>query len=484
MMNYEKTAREILANIGGAENVETVTHCVTRVRFVLKDESKADAKALKAIDGVMTVIQAGGQYQVVIGNEVEGVYDAVLKEGNLKGGGEVEADDDDKLTSGDKLVEAAHAHKAKQNVISRFLGLIAGIFAPALGILTASGMIKALLVILSLTGVLSTDSGTYIILSAVGDAVLYFFPVVLGWSSAKKFGMPDVYGIVLGAILEYPTIITLAGADPIGTLFEGTFLEATYSSTFLGIPALVRDYSTTVVPIILLTWVASYIYKWLNKKLPALLRTFFVPFLTLLIAAPLGFLVIGPVAMFIQNCISAFVIWLVNLNAGIAGLVLGSMWSLLVMFGLHWAVIPFFAINIAEYGYDVINPLIFAGALASLGSVIGVIIREKDPKEKSIEIPAAISTFFGVNEPALYGVLIPRKKVMWTCFLAAGVGGMIAGFSGAKLWAFSASGILGLPGFINPAGIDAGFIGLCIGGVVAFVMGLVTAMMIGAEKDA
>lgn len=474
--DYPQTAREIITGIGGRENVRSVSHCVTRVRFVLKDEGKADDAAVEKTEGVMKVIHAGGQYQVVIGADVNNVYNAVLAEGKFRDGGEVPADED-------ALVAAAKAHKAKQDPITRFLGLISGIFAPVLGILTAAGMIKALLVLLRLAGVMSTDSGTYIILSAVGDAVLYFFPVALGWSAAKKFGIPEAYGIVLGATLEYPTIITLAGGEAIMTLFTGTFLEANVQTTFLGIPVMLRDYSTTVIPTILVVYAASLLYKWLNKTLPPMLQAFFTPFFTLLIAAPLGFLIIGPVAMMIQNCISAFVIALVNLNAGIAGLVLGSLWSILVMFGLHWAVIPFFAINVAQYGYDIINPLIFSGSIASMGSVIGLLMREKDNTERSIQIPSLISTFFGVNEPTLYGVLIPRKKIMVTCFLGAGIGGAIAGFSGAKLWAFGASGILGTPCFINPAGIDGGFIGLMVGAVAAFAFSLVTAMMIGPKKD-
>ena len=187
--------------------------------------------------------------------------------------------------------------------------------------------------------------------------------------------------------------------------------------------------------------------------------------------------------MFIQNLLSQMVIALVGFNTGIVGLVIGSLWSVLVMFGLHWAVIPFFAINIAQYGYDVINPLIYSGSIATMGALIGVIIRERNAEERSIEVPALISAFFGVNEPALYGVLIPRKKVMLSTFLAAGIGGAIAGFSGAKLWAFGASGIFGTPCFINPAGIDAGFIGLMVGAVVAFFFAMGTAMFFGAGKD-
>ncbi len=477
-MNYKTAAEQILRGIGGKENVSTVMHCITRVRFVLKDESKADDAAVKGIDGVLGVVKQGGQYQVVIGKEVEGVYKAVLEEGQLRDGGEVEA------TDGDKLVNAAKDHKNKKGVLNALLGTVSEIFAPTLAILTAAGMIKAMLTLLSLVGVLAKDSGTYTILSAVGDAVFYFFPVVLGWTSAKKFKLPEIYGLIIGCIMCYPTVVALASADAVGTLFAGTFLASDYTTTFLGIPTLMRSYTTTVVPIILVTWVAGYIYRFLNKNIPAVVRAFFVPFLTLLIVAPLGFVVIGPVAMVIQNTITVLVQWLVGLNAGIAGLVLGSTWSVLVMFGLHWAVIPFFAIDIATYGYDVINPLIFAGAVASMGSVLGVLVREKNLKERSIQIPALISTFFGVNEPSLYGVLIPRKKVMLSCFLGAGIGGAIAGFSGAKLWNFGASGLLGLPGFISPNGIDAGFIGLVAGAVVAFIFCFATAFVIGPKKDA
>ncbi len=477
-MDYKATAKQILEGVGGRENVSSVLHCITRVRFVLKDESKADDAAVKNIDGVMGLVKQGGQYQVIIGKEVEGVYDAVVEVGNLQDGGEVEE------TDGDRLVNAAKEQKNKKGVINTLLGTVSEIFAPTLTLLTAAGMIKALLTLLKLVGALSTESGTYIILSAVGDAVFYFFPIVLGWTSAKKFKLPEVYGLIIGAVMTYPTIVSLAGADAIGTLFAGTFLASDYQTTFLGIPVIMRSYTTTVVPIILVVWVTGYIYRFFNKYIPQVLRTFFVPFCTLLVAAPLGFIVIGPVAMVIQNTITVVVQWLVGLNAGIAGLVLGSTWSVLVMFGLHWAVIPFFAINIATFGYDVINPLIFAGSVASMGSVLGVIAREKNVKERAIEIPALISTFFGVNEPSLYGVLVPRKKVMLTCFLGAGIGGAIAGFSGAKLWNFGASGVLGLPGFISPNGIDAGFIGLVGGAVVAFIFCFVTSFIIGPKKDA
>lgn len=482
-MDYNKTAREIIENVGGRDNIRSVMHCVTRVRFVLKDDSIPVDKNVEAIDGVMKVVRSGEQYQVVIGAKVNSVYKAVLEEGNIPDGGVLDIDEGDTKKE-DKLVAAAKKQKAKQDPITKFLSLMSGIFAPVLGVLTASGMIKAILVLLNLTGVLATDSGAYVILNAIGDACLYFFPVTIGWSAARKFGMKDIYGIVLGCVLVYPTLISAAGGDAITTLFSGTIFAADAQLSFFGIPVILRDYSTTVIPIILVVWVASLLDKWFEKHIPDLLQAFFVPLLTLLVSSVLGLLVIGPVAMLIQNLLSAGAQALVHLNAGIAGLIIGSLWSILVMFGLHWAIIPFFAIDIATYGYDIINPLIYAGAVASLGSLIGVIIREKNVKEKAnIEIPALISTFFGVNEPALYGVYIPRKKIMVTCFLGAGIGGMIAGFSGSKLYSFGASGLFGTPCFINPAGIDGGFIGLMVGAAVAFVFSLVTALIIGAKKD-
>lgn len=475
--DYSQLAKDIIAGIGGKENVISVTHCVTRVRFFLQDESKANDETVKKLKGVLSVVHAGDQYQVVIGAAVNEVYAAVIKEGGFKDGGKVAAEKQD------ALVAKAKDAKGKDNLLNRLLGTVSAIFAPVLGALVAAGLIKALLVLLTLLNAISTESGLYIILTAVGDAPLYFFPVILGWSAARKFGLKEVYGLVIGCALVYPSLVSAAGGEAISTLFSGTFLASDVQLTFLGVPVVLRDYSNTVVPIILIVWVTKYISGWLDKVIPSVLKSVFVPFLTLLICVPLGIIVVGPIAMILQNTISAVVQLLISLNAGIAGLVVGAIWSILVMFGLHWAVIPFFAINIAQYGYDIINPLIFAGALASMGSLIGVIIREKDQDEKSVEIPALVSTFFGVNEPALYGVFIPRKKIMGTCFLGAGIGGMIAGFSGAKLYAFGASGIWGTPCFINPAGVDGGFIGLMVGAAAAFAFSLITALVIGAKRD-
>lgn len=466
-MRYERLCKDIIANVGGKENVISVMHCITRLRFSLKDEGKANTNVLKNMEGVMDVIKANGQYQVVIGTHVEDVYNDLIKIGNF-------------TSESDTNKESI---ENKKGIISAFLKLISEIFQPVLGTMTAAGMIKGILALLTITNVLNKEDGTYVLLSAVGDSLFYFLPIILGYTSAKRFHVKEVIGMTLGGVLVYPTVVSLMSGKELYTLFSGTMFESHVYTTFLGIPVILQSYASTVIPVILIVYVASHIQKFLDKVLPSMIRSFFVPFLTLLIAAPLGLLVVGPVAGLLQNILGASVNGLISLNAGIAGLLLGAFWTILVMFGLHWGVIPFFAIDVATYGYDVINPLIFSGALASMGSVLAVIIKTKSSKERNIAIPALLSTIFGINEPALYGVLIPRKKIFIATLAASGVGGAIAGFTGSKLYAFGASGILGLPCFINPNGIDAGFIGLIISGIAAFVLAFAAAFIIGDKKE-
>lgn len=467
-MKYEKLCKDIIKNVGGKDNIISVTHCVTRLRFKLKNEEIAKTDTIKNMDGIMEVIQTGGQYQVVIGTHVGDVYNELMEIGHFSNNESVEKNEE-----------------KEGGILSKFLILMSGIFQPILSVLMASGMIKALLKLLVLVGWMSDQSGTYTILSTLGDALFYFFPIAVGWSSAKKFGLKDIYGITLGACLTYPSIVALSSGKALYTLFSGTIFEASVFTEFLGIPVILpgAGYASSVIPIILIVYFCSKVYKLLDKSLPSMIRSFFVPFLTLLVTLPIGLIVIGPVAMLLQNILGAAINWIIGINTGLAGLVIGSLWSILVMFGLHMPIIMMFNVNISTYGYDVINPLIFSGALASMGAVLGIIIRTKSVKERNIAVPAFFSSFFGVNESALYGVLIPRKKVMISCFLSAGIGSMIAGLCGAKLYAFGASGPLGLPCFINPIGIDMGFIGLCIGAVVSFILALVCALTIGDKKD-
>ncbi len=470
---YDALCATIIENVGGKDNVQGVTHCVTRLRFKLKDESRANTQVLSNTKGVMQVIQTGGQYQVVVGPAVDEIYKVLVDMGGFN-------------TVEVASTEGEEDNGEKQNIFSRFLVMMTGIFQPILSMLMAGGMIKALLVLLTtVMGVVDENSGTYLILYSMGDALFYFFPIAIGWSAARKFGLKEIYGIVLGGVLVYPTLVAVTSEASLYTVFAGTVFESEVYTTFLGIPVIFPStgYTSSVIPIIVIVWVASLLYKFLNKHLPAMLRSFFTPFLTLLITAPIGLLLIGPIAMILQGLITSFMTFIINLNAGIAGLIIGTFWSLLVMCGLHMPVIMMATLNITEYGYDIIHPLFFTGAIASVGACIGVLIRAKTADERSEIIPSAISSFFGINEPTLYAVLFPRRKLMVGTFLSAGIGSMICGFAGTKLWTFGASGILGLPCYINPAGIDFGFIALLIATGVSFVLALICGLMFGGKKD-
>ncbi len=472
---FDQLCAAVIKDVGGKDNVINVTHCVTRLRFKLKDESKTNTGDLQKTKGVMQVISTGGQYQVVVGPQVDEIYKALCEMGGFSAA---------EPTGAEQQQEGGD--EKKQNIFSRFLVMMTGIFQPLLSMLMAGGMIKALVVLLTTVfGVVSEDSGTYLILNAMGDALFYFFPIAIGWSAAKKFGMKEIYGIVLGGVLVYPTLVAASAEEALYTVFSGTVFESAVYTTFLGIPVIFPEagYTSSVIPIIVIVWVASLLYKWLNKHLPAMLRSFFVPFLTLLIIAPVGLLAIGPIAMVLQGLLSTFMTWIVNLNAGIAGLLIGTFWSLLVMCGLHMPIIMMATLNIAEYGYDIIHPLFFTGAIASVGACIGVLARVKSNEERSEIIPSMISSIFGINEPTLYAVLFPRRRLMIGTFLSAGIGSMICGFAGTKLYSFGASGILGLPCYINPSGIDFGFIALLIATGVSFVLAIICGLLFGGSRD-
>lgn len=469
-MKYQQLCDEIIAKIGGKENVKDVSHCITRLRFHLKDESKAQTEELKATKGVVDVIQAGGQYQVVIGSTVEAVYNDLVQIGGFDAQPALDIDEGDDVKKGDPF--------------SRLLAVISEILQPVLGVLMAGGFIKSMLALASVAGWLAKDSNTYVVLSAIGDSVFYYFPLIIGWTSAKKFGLKPVMGMALGGILVYPTLVALTGADPLYTIGTGTIFESNVYGDIFGIPLVMQSYASTILPAIFVVWVAAKMHKFFVNILPAVVSSFFANILTLFICGILGLVIIGPVMTVLSNIVAQIILALISFQPAIAGFVIGTFWSLLVMFGLHWGIIPLWFLDVATYGYDLINPLVYAGGCAIAGAVLGMIIRTKNGEENAeVNVPALVSSIFGVNEPALYAILLPRKCLMWATFLSAGVGGAVAGLMGAKLYSFGASGPLGFPSFINPAGIDTGFIGLIASGVIAFILALIAACVLGSKKD-
>lgn len=399
-MKYQQLCDEIIAKIGGKENDKDVSHCITRLRFHLKDESKAQTEELKATKGVVDVIQAGGQYQVVIGSTVEAVYNDLVQIGGFDAQPALDIDEGDDVKKGDPF--------------SRLLAVISEILQPVLGVLMAGGFIKSMLALASVAGWLAKDSNTYVVLSAIGDSVFYYFPLIIGWTSAKKFGLKPVMGMALGGILVYPTLVALTGADPLYTIGTGTIFESNVYGDIFGIPLVMQSYASTILPAIFVVWVAAKMHKFFVNILPAVVSSFFANILTLFICGILGLVIIGPVMTVLSNIVAQIILALISFQPAIAGFVIGTFWSLLVMFGLHWGIIPLWFLDVATYGYDLINPLVYAGGCAIAGAVLGMIIRTKNGEENAeVNVPALVSSIFGVNEPALYAILLPRKCLMW-----------------------------------------------------------------------
>ncbi len=458
MGKYEKLAKDIIQNVGGKENVNSLEHCVTRLRFRLKDENKANTDVLKNMDGVVTVVKSGGQYQVVIGNHVPDVYAEV----NAAGGFAAESGSSD-------------AGGEKGNLFNRFVDMISGVFAPTLGVLAATGMIKGFNALFLTLGWLTEASGTYQILNAIGDCLFYFFPVFLGFTAAKKFGANHFIGMAIGASLVYPNIagITSSGAEPLYTLFGGTLFESPVYITFLGIPVILMTYSSSVIPIIIATFVASKVEAFFKRTIPSVVRTFLVPFCTLLVVVPLTFIFIGPIATWAGTLIGNGVLAIYNLSPIVAGIIIGGFWQVFVIFGLHWGFVPIAINNLTLLGSDPVLAATFGASFAQTGVVLAILLKTRNQKLRSLSIPAAISGVFGVTEPAIYGITLPRKKPFIISCIGGAVGGAIIGAMGTQGYRIGGLGVFGIPSYIGPNGIDAGFYGAIIGIVVSFVLGLV-----------
>jgi beta-glucoside PTS system EIICBA component len=466
-MKYEQLAKDIIKHVGGKENVISVVHCITRLRFKLKDESKAKTDVLKNMDGVITVMQSGGQYQVVIGNHVPDVFKAVLDVGGFQSQTSVE-DEDGK----------------KQGIFNSFIDMISGVFAPTLGLLTATGMIKGFNALFVALGLYNNTTGVYQILNAVGDALFYFFPIFLGFTAMKKFNGSQFIGMAIGASLVYPALSGLRAGEPLYTLFEGTMFQSPVYITFLGIPVILMSYSSSVIPIIIASFVGAKLEKWFTKVIPDVVKTFLVPFFTLLVIVPLTFIVIGPIATWAGMLLGNASVWAFDLSPVFAGFVVGGLWQLFVMFGLHWGLVPIGINNLSVLGSDSLLAFTSATSLATTGVVLAIFVKTKQQKYKSLSLPAAISALFGVSEPALYGITLPLKKPFIITLITSAVGGAIMGLMNTKIYMMGAGGIFGIPSKISPTeGITTGFWGGIIAMAVNLVLGFTLTYFFGLGNE-
>ncbi|WP_031555332.1 beta-glucoside-specific PTS transporter subunit IIABC [Lachnospira multipara] len=452
---YDGLARIIIQNVGGKSNIANITHCVTRLRFTLKDVSKANTDILKETDGIVTVLNSGGQYQVVIGNHVPDVYKTVVEVGHLESLATAESADSD---SGEKV---------KTNPFNAFIGIITGCFTPFLGVLCAMGIIKGVLALLVAVGVLASDGtdATYNILYSLGDSAFYFLPPIIGYTAAKKFKMPEIEGLLLGCAIIYPYLSTTSGYA-IDKLF--------------GIPVVMPssgNYTSSIIPIICGVAFAAWIRKYIAKIIPDVIKTFFVPLITLFIAFVMTIYVIGPVSALLADWIGAAFNAIAGFNNIVYGLFVGFFWQILVMFGLHWALVPVAMVAINSGQPDTILAAMFATTFAQTGACIGIWIKTKDKKIKGLAPSAIISGVCGVTEPAIYGLTLPKKSPFFRTCAIAGVGGAVLIASGVRAYTMAGMGIFGYTAFITHDNSTKGMVIAAIVSVCAVVAGVISELL-------
>lgn len=429
-LSYDELATFIIKNVGGVDNIKSVIHCITRLRFYLKDESQANDDILKNQRGILNVMHASGQYQVVIGDGVANAFDAILKRFPEL----ANTDDDDVATTTQQT-----GGNPFSRAIGNLIGFITGSMSPVIGVIAASGIIKGLLALLTLPqlgSLLSTKSAIYITVSAMADSAFFFLPVLVGFSAAKRLGSDPIIAAVIGGVLAYPQIVTWGKAGKVmfslgGLKFQ--FLNYTYS----------------IFPMILAAWLAMKCEKWLKRVLPTYLQMIFVPLITILIVATITLVVTGPIIQTIANGLAVLINWLVSVSGWLGGFIIGGLYQVLVIFGFHWGVVPLVAQQIASTGQSAINAIVCSTMIAQGAAVLAVAIKSKKSDIKELGFAAMISAFCGVTEPAIYGVNLRYKKVFISGSIGAAFGGLVTGLMHGTMFGFT-GGLIGFSSFFNP----------------------------------
>jgi len=453
-MDYSSLAKQLISEVGGKENIRNVTHCMTRLRFVLKDDKVPNTKNVKQIPGVLGVTISGGQYQVIIGTEVSKAYDKVYEILGIQ-----------EQQTPEEIID----DNEKAGLFNRFFKLISGIIFPVMGVMAAVGIMKGLLAGLTSFNLLSTENGTYQILYAFADGFFYFLPIILGFSAAVKFKSNPYIGATIGAALVYPNIVTLYN--------EGTNI------TFMKIPVVLTSYGNSVFPIIAAVALAAYVERRVKKVVPSSVQLFLTPFITLSITVPLTFLVIGPIMTYISDILASSTQAIYGFSPIITGIILGAFWQLVVIFGLHYAFIPILINNIATMGEDPINAILNVTVFALAGAAIGFALKQKNKVKRSLGFSTGLTGLFGVTEPIIYGIALPYKKPFIAAFIGGGIAGGITAAMNAKMFGFGGNALFAAPLFINPEGIDVSFTAYLIASTIAFFVPLLLTYLFVSRDD-
>ncbi|AUO65996.1 PTS beta-glucoside transporter subunit IIABC [Citrobacter freundii complex sp. CFNIH2] len=456
-MKYHELATEIVNNVGGRGNVVSLVHCSTRLRFKLKDKSKADAEVLKSNPGVIMVVESGGQFQVVIGSHVSDVYQAVC---------EIVGINDDK--------PLAEIPGEKVTLLSRLIDIVSAIFTPFIGLMAASGILKGLLALSLVCGWLTEKDGTYKIWFAASDSLFYFLPLIIGYTAGKKFGGNPFITMAIGGSLLHPVIMqSLQSAGNLVLVGEH----------FLGIPVILINYSSSVIPIILASWASSWIERQSNKIIPATVKSFITPLLCLAITVPLAFMLIGPAATWLSKMLAYGYQAVYSVAPWLAGGLIGSIWQVSVIFGLHWGLVPLIINNFTVFGHDSMIPMILPAVMGQVGASLGIFLKTRDIRLKMLAGSATTVGFFGITEPAIYGVNLPyRRPFLFGC-IAGGAGGAVVGFFNTQVYSFGLANLFTLIQTIPPSGIDSTVWGAALGLAISLVLACVMTFIAGVPAE-
>ncbi len=449
--NYEELAKKIIGLVGGEGNISNVTHCATRLRFNLKDESKADTEAIRNTAGVVGVTSANGQYQVIIGAEVTQVYEKLTAQ----------------LHSLDDA--AASANGPKGSLASRLIDTITGIFTPILPPLTAAGMLKAVLAVLVAFKLVSSDSSTYQVINFMADATFYFLPILLANSAAKKLGCNPYLAMMLGGILIHPNFVSMVSASQ----------ESGVAITVFGLPIYNATYSSSVIPILLGVLLMSKVEPLANRVSPKAIRFFTAPLLTALIVGIATLCVLGPIGYIISNILASAINGLSTIAPWLAPTIIGALLPFLVMTGTHHALTPIGINNRMTIGFDtIIYPGQLASNVAQGAAALAVSVKTKDSERKQLTSSTGITAVCGITEPVLYGVTMKIRTNMIAAMVGGGVGGFFMGLMNTKNYSGGSPGLLTLPSYIGLDAPMSNFYYACIGAAIAFVVGFVVSYIL------
>lgn len=450
-MNYQQLGNDIIQNIGGIENIKQLTHCATRLRLEFYDMEKVNTKKIESLNGVISVVEKGGQYQIVIGNEVQTVFRAIQSQ--MK---------DVPSTSHEEVEEE------KGSVVNRIISVISTTFTPVIPALIGGGMIKAVLSILVLFNLVNEASSTYEIINFISDAPFYFMPVLLAYGASQKFKTSPIMAMTMACALLHPTWSGLVSVgEPL---------------TFFGAPVVLVDYASSVIPIILSVWIMSYVEKFAEKYSPSIIKFFLKPLLVMFISVPIALIIVGPLGNLLNdlvqsgaNYLNAHVSWLIPM-------LMGAFQPFLTLTGTAWAMTPIATSQISTLGYEIVNgPGMLASNIAQGGATLAVALKAKDENLKSLASSSGFTAVMGITEPCLYGVLLKLKRPFVASMIGGAAGGIYAGITGLVRYAFVSPGLTAIPAFIgkNPMNVVHAIVTI----IISFIVGFVASWILGFKED-